>query len=139
MGGRNWLIRSMTAVVMCLAVLVALLFAMGSSPGVSFAEGSTDLYFGTQGTPQGPPAPGPQETVYSRIGSFDSRLLVWFVTQQHTYFGGFVLALPLFCALLEFAGLITKKPALSLRYDGLARDLAKVALLALSEIGRAHV
>jgi hypothetical protein len=132
MGGRNWLIRSMTAVVMCLAVLVALLFAMGSSPGVSFAEGSTDLYFGTQGTPQGPPAPGPQETVYSRIGSFDSRLLVWFVTQQHTYFGGFVLALPLFCALLEFAGLITKKPALSLRYDGLARDLAKVALLALS-------
>ena len=58
--------------------------------------------------------------------------LVWFVTQQHTYFGGFVLALPLFCALLEFLGLLTNKPALSLRYDGLARDLAKVALLALS-------
>jgi cytochrome bd-type quinol oxidase subunit 1 len=59
-------------------------------------------------------------------------MAVWFVTQQHTYFGGFVLALPLFCALLEFLGLMTKKPALSLRYDGLARDLAKVALLALS-------
>jgi cytochrome bd-type quinol oxidase subunit 1 len=58
--------------------------------------------------------------------------MVWFVTQQHTYFGGFVLALPLFCALLEFLGLMTKRPALSLRYDGLARDLAKVALLALS-------
>ena len=82
--------------------------------------------------PQGPAAPSPTDTVYSRIGSFDSRLVVWFVTQQHTYFGGFVLALPLFCALLEFLGLITKKPALSLRYDGLARDLAKVALLALS-------
>ncbi|MEQ1848492.1 MAG: cytochrome ubiquinol oxidase subunit I, partial [Nitrospira sp.] len=54
------------------------------------------------------------------------------VTQQHTYFGGFVLALPLFCALLEFLGLLTKKPALALRYDGLARDLAKVAVLALS-------
>jgi cytochrome bd ubiquinol oxidase subunit I len=38
----------------------------------------------------------------------------------------------LFCALLEFLGLVTRKPALSLRYDGLARDLAKVALLALS-------
>lgn len=132
MGGRNWLIRSMSAVVIGLAVLVALLSVIGSAPSLSFAESGTDLYFGTQGTPQGPPAPGPQETVYSRIGSFDSRLLVWFVTQQHTYFGGFVLALPLFCALLEFAGLITKKPALSLRYDGLARDLAKVALLALS-------
>jgi hypothetical protein len=38
--------------------------------------------------------------------------MVWFVTQQHTYFGGFVLALPLFCALLEFLGLMTKRPAL---------------------------
>ena len=98
----------------------------------SFAEGTTDLYFKTPGAPQGPPAPSPQETVYPRIGSFDSRLLVWFVTQQHTYFGGFVLALPIFCVLLEFLGLSSRRPALALRYDGLARDLAKVALLALS-------
>ena len=98
----------------------------------SFAEGTTDLYFKTPGAPQGPPAPSPQETVYPRIGSFDSRLLVWFVTQQHTYFGGFVLALPIFCVLLEFLGLSSRRPALALRYDSLARDLAKVALLALS-------
>src|ERR1041385_8802974 len=98
----------------------------------SFAEDTTDLYFKTPGTPQGPAAPSPQETVYSHIGGFDSRLLVWFITQLHTYFGGFVLALPIFCMLLEFLGLSTNKPALSLRYDGLARDLAKVALLALS-------
>ncbi len=97
-----------------------------------FAQDATDRYFNTPGTPKGPAAPSPTETVYPRIGSFDSRLLTWFVTQQHTYFGGFVLALPLFCALLEFLGLVTRKPALSLRYDGLARDLAKVALLALS-------
>ena len=116
-----------------LLALLAALFVLGpvAQPPV-FAEDAADLYFKTQGTPQGPAAPSPTETVYPRIGSFDSRLLVWFVTQQHTYFGGFVLALPLFCALLEFLGLITKKPALSLRYDGLARDLAKVALLALS-------
>ena len=116
-----------------LLAMLAALFVLGpvAQPPV-FAEDAADLYFKTQGTPQGPAAPSPTETVYPRIGSFDSRLLVWFVTQQHTYFGGFVLALPLFCALLEFLGLITKKPALSLRYDGLARDLAKVALLALS-------
>ena len=24
----------------------------------------------------------------------DSRLLMWFIIQQHTYFGGFMLALP---------------------------------------------
>ncbi len=98
----------------------------------SFAEDAIDHYYKTPGTPYGPAAPAPAETVYQRYGSLDSRLLVWFITQQHTYFGGFVLALPLFCALLEFLGLMTKKPALSLRYDGLARDLAKVALLALS-------
>ncbi len=114
------------------ACLAALLWLGWLGPSHSPAAYETDVYFGTQGTPQGPTAPAPHETVYSKIGSFDSRLLVWFVTQQHTYFGGFVLALPLFCALLEFLGLITKNPALSLRYDGLARDLAKVALLALS-------
>ncbi|MDH5741247.1 MAG: cytochrome ubiquinol oxidase subunit I, partial [Nitrospira sp.] len=112
-----------------------LAIAMGyawSGPDLSFAESSVDVYFGTEGTPQGPAAPAPHETVYPRISSFDSRVLIWFVTQQHTYFGGFVLALPLFCALIEFLGLTTKKPALALRYDGLARDLAKVAVLALS-------
>ena len=128
--------RGTHSIIMGAAVFAAMLTAMLGvawiGPNLSVAEDATDLYFGIQGTPQGPAAPAPHETVYSRIGSFDSRLLVWFVTQQHTYFGGFVLALPLFCALLEFLGLITKKPALSLRYDGLARDLAKVALLALS-------
>src|SRR5438128_109818 len=116
-------------------LLLAVLAVSGIGWGLynqSFAEGTTDLYFKTPGIPQGPPAPSPQETVYPRIGSLDSRLLVWFVTQQHTYFGGFVLALPIFCVLLEFLGLSSRKPALALRYDGLARDLAKVALLALS-------
>jgi cytochrome d ubiquinol oxidase subunit I len=116
-------------------LLVALLAALGVGWGFqspSFAEDAVDLYFKTPGAPEGPPAPSPQDTVYSSIGSFDSRLLVWFITQLHTYFGGFVLALPIFCVLLEFLGLSTKKPDLALRYDGLARDLAKIALLALS-------
>ena len=69
----------MIGVVVCVTILAALLPVIGNGPSLSFAEGTTDLYFGTQGTPQGPPAPGPHETVYSRIGSFDSRLLVWFV------------------------------------------------------------
>jgi len=112
-------------------LLVSVVFGHGASLALP-VEDAADVYFKTQGIPQGPMAPAPHETVYSRIGSVDNRLLVWFVTQQHTYFGGFVLALPIFCVLLEFLGLITKKPALSLRYDGLARDLAKVALLALS-------
>ncbi len=118
------------------AIWIACLATAGeftwNGPTLSFADSSVDVYFGTEGIPQGPAAPAPHETVYPRISSLDSRVLIWFVTQQHTYFAGFVLALPLFCALLEFLGLTTKKPALALRYDGLARDLAKVAVLALS-------
>ncbi|MBL8037866.1 MAG: cytochrome ubiquinol oxidase subunit I [Nitrospira sp.] len=123
---------SLLCVALCIAFVSITLGCLGNGPDLSFADSSTDVYFGTEGIPQGPAAPTPQETVYPQVGSLDSRLLVWFVTQQHTYFGGFVLALPLFCALLEFLGLITKKPALALRYDGLARDLAKVAVLAMS-------
>jgi cytochrome bd-type quinol oxidase subunit 1 len=124
--------RSSIAVAMGIAMVAIVIGLAWNGPDLTFAESSTDVYFGTEGTPQGPAAPAPDETVYPRIGSLDSRLVVWFITQQHTYFGGFVLALPLFCALLEFLGLITKKPALALRYDGLARDLAKVAVLAMS-------
>lgn len=113
-------------------VLVALVAMGWGGLGLSFAEEGTDRYFHTPGTPQGPSAPSPADTVYPRFGSFDSRLLVWFVTQQHTYFGGFVLALPIFCVLLEFLGLTTAKPGLAGRYDGLARDLAKVSVLAMS-------
>lgn len=122
---------SIGLVLAVVALAVCLNLGVGSQHQAG-AEDAADLYYNTPGVPLGPPAPSPTDTVYPRVGSFDSRLLVWFVTQQHTYFGGFVLALPLFCALLEFLGLMTKKPALSLRYDGLARDLAKVALLALS-------
>lgn len=124
--------RSSIAVAIGIAMVALVIGSVWNGPDLSFAESSTDVYFGTEGIPQGPPAPAPQDTSYPQIGSLDSRLVVWFITQQHTYFGGFVLALPLFCALLEFLGLITKKPALALRYDGLARDLAKVAVLAMS-------
>lgn len=128
------ILRSKKKLTFLALVVVVALFGL-FSPVLDLpacAEESRDLYFNTPGTPQGPAAPAPHETAYPRVGSSDSRLLVWFVTQLHTYFGGFVLALPLFCALLEFLGLMTKKPAWALRYDGLARDLAKVALLALS-------
>src|SRR5262249_7826973 len=129
--------KEMFSLFRSLRIFLAIVALAGAVLGAGFllpasAEEVADLYYKIPGAPQGPAAPSPTETSYSRVGSFDSRLVVWFVTQQHTYFGGFVLALPIFCALLEFLGLMTKKPALSLRYDGLARDLAKVALLALS-------
>ena len=84
--------RSASNVAICFVMIAIAIGCPWNGPDLSFAESSTDVYFGTEGTPQGPAAPAPDETVYPRIGALDSRLLVWFVTQQHTYFGGFVLA-----------------------------------------------
>ncbi|MEX5216747.1 MAG: hypothetical protein NW701_02865 [Nitrospira sp.] len=113
-------------------MVATVLFLSGPAGSPAHADQPNDVYFSTPGLIAGPAAPSPAEIHYPRYGSLDNRLLIWFVTQQHTYFAGFVLALPIFCVLLEFMGLITRNPALAARYDGLARDLIRVALLALS-------
>ncbi len=117
-----------------LALLVVPFGAAGmvGSDGGATAEPATDVYYKTQGIPSGPPAPAGDASTYPRYGSLDNRTFVWFVTQQHTYFGGFVLALPIFCVILEFAGLVTRDRAAALRYDQTARDFLRVALLAMS-------
>jgi len=114
-----------------LVFVVFLLIAAGMAAAEDLGP-SKDVYYKTDGVPIGPAAPSSEAMVYPRYGSFDSRLLVWFVTQQHTYFGGFVLALPMFCVIMEFAGLMVRDRPMALRYDQMARHFLKVALLALS-------
>lgn len=118
-----------TSVILLVCIAVS---HVAAGPNPDGREGTADVYYKTLGFATGPAAPTATETVYPRLGSLDNRLLVWFVTQQHTYFGGFVLALPIFCVLLEVLGLLTRNRVLALRYDGLAHDLARVAALALS-------
>ena len=36
-------------------------------------------------------------------------MLLWFANQQHLYYGSFVLAVPIFCMVIEFMGVVTKK------------------------------
>ena len=117
-----------------LAGLAALPIGRGITDGWADtgADPSVDVYYKTPGVPSGPAAPSPDSGAYPRYGSFDNRSFVWFVTQQHTYFGGFVLALPLFCVILEFAGLMRRDRTVAARYDRMARDFLRVALLALS-------
>ncbi len=121
-----------------LAFMLALLAVpFGAATGAGTQAGpatetATDVYYKTTGVPHGPPAPTGDPSTYPRYGSLDNRTFVWFVTQQHTYFGGFVLALPIFCVILEFAGLVTRNRAAALRYDQTARDFLRVALLAMS-------
>ncbi|MDE3242294.1 MAG: cytochrome ubiquinol oxidase subunit I [Nitrospirota bacterium] len=124
-------VRLLAFVVLLSCVTVPAVFAQSvvdSTPsGVA-----RDIYYKTDGVPTGPPAPASDETRYPRYGSFDNRTFVWFVTQQHTYFGGFVLALPIFCVIIELIGLFTRDKTVAARYDCLARDFLRVSLLALS-------
>jgi cytochrome bd-type quinol oxidase subunit 1 len=118
-----------------LGVLSALLVtsvSLALSPPGQPLETSRDIYYKTEAVPVGPPAPTSNTIEYPRYGTMDNRILVWIVTQQHTYFGGFVLALPIFCVLIEFMGLITRDRALAARYDRVAHDFLRVALLAFS-------
>ncbi len=130
------MLRRLKGPVVCLALLT-----VGLSGAVSLDHASgqpaspqtaADVYYKIEGVPVGPPAPPSGATVYARYGSLDNRILIWFVTQQHTYFGGFVLALPIFCVIIELMGLLARDGARAARYDRMARDFLKVSLLALS-------
>jgi hypothetical protein len=86
-------------------------------------EKGRDVYYKTEGIVMGAPAPktvdGPRD--YPRY-NFESRVLLWFANQQHLYYGSFVLAVPIFCMIIEFMGVVTKDKALAKRYDQLAFD-----------------
>ncbi len=95
------------------------------------AEDPQDIFYQTSGTIEGPAAVESPRS-YSTIPFVNNRLIVWFVTQQHTYFGGFVLALPIFSLLLEFLGVTRKQGVAREQFDGLAHDILRVGLLSLS-------
>jgi cytochrome bd ubiquinol oxidase subunit I len=99
----------------------------------SKAQKGRDVYYKTEGIVSGAPAP---KTVddhlhYPRY-NFESRVLIWFANQQHLYYGSFVLAVPIFCMIIELLGVLTKDRALGKRYDRLAYDFIKISLTAYS-------
>ena len=87
-----------------------------------------------EGPVSGPPAPklGPND--YNNYDFAPSRMILWIANQQHLYFGSFVLAVPIFCMIIEFVGIRTKEsdPTLSAKYDKLSHDLMKISLTAYS-------
>ncbi len=96
-------------------------------------EKARDIYYKTEGIVVGAPAPktvdGPKD--YPRY-NFESRVLIWFANQQHLYYGSFVLAVPIFCMIIEFMGIVTKDRAMGKKYDQLAYDFIKISLTAYS-------
>ncbi len=97
----------------------------------SASQSTRDVYYQTEGVPQSLPAAAVAPR-YPQWRYLDNRTVIWFVTQQHTYFGGFVLALPLFALLLEFIGLSRRDGRAAARFDGLGRDVLRVGVLAMA-------
>src|SRR5437660_6735053 len=96
------------------------------------APSGTDIYYGTPGRPASEAAPRLTAADYPRYGNVANRLAILVVTPQHTYFGGFVLALPIFCLIIEVMGLLTRDPVADVRDDTLARDFLRISLIAFS-------
>ena len=96
-------------------------------------EMGRDVYYKTEGPAIGMPAPKTEdnETFYPRY-NFESRVLLWVANQQHLYYGSFVLAVPIFCMCIEFAGMVSKDKAMAKKYDQLAYDFIKISLTAYS-------
>ena len=84
--------------------------------GDAKVEKGKDVYYKTEGIVSGPPAPKTtdSEKDYPRY-NFESRVLLWFANQQHLYYGSFVLAVPIFCMIIEFMGVVSKDKALAKR------------------------
>src|SRR3989442_3835714 len=83
------------------------------------APSGTDIYYGTPGRPASEAAPHLTAADYPRYGSVDNRLAIWVVTPQHTYFGGVVPALPIFCLIIPVMGLLTPDPVATVPADPL--------------------
>jgi cytochrome bd-type quinol oxidase subunit 1 len=107
--------------------------AEGAKKDEAKVEKGRDVYYKTEGIVSGAPAPktvdGPRD--YPRY-NFESRVLLWFANQQHLYYGSFVLAVPIFCMIIEFMGVVTKDKAMAKKYDQLAYDFVKISLTAYS-------
>lgn len=96
-------------------------------------EKAKDVFYKTEGIVSGPPAPKlkyPDD--YGTYGGFQSRTLLWVASQQHLYFGSFVLAVPMFVFVIELIGKLTKDKVLKKRYDNMAHEFMKISLTAYS-------
>lgn len=143
-GKRKWSFLMLGAFVGLLLLPLAFAFA----PGPSFAEETTakvgecpngkgkDVYFKTEGCISGAPAPQTTEKDYPSYSLpyplSENRVVVWVIAQQHLYFGSFVLAVPIFCMIIELVGMMQKDRAMGKRYDDLAHDFVRISLTAYS-------
>ena len=66
------------------------------------------------------------DQVYNQILGLPSRKVIWFVAQMHLYMGSFVLAVPMFVVVVEYAGFKTN----SKKFDDLAYEFCSLLSVA---------
>ena len=120
-----------------LPLVMAPVFADEAAAPAAKVEKAKDVYFKTEGIVSGPPVPQLKSEDYPPPTWLpgplkESRVVIWGIAQQHLYFGSFVLAVPIFCMVIEMVGLMVKDPVMSKRYDKLAYDFIKISLTAYS-------
>jgi cytochrome bd-type quinol oxidase subunit 1 len=97
---------------------------------------SEDVYYKTEGIVSGPPAPSSERNEYPALNLpspfNDTRLIIWFLGQQHLYFGSFVLGVLFLVMIFELIGLIARTKDTAQRYDSLALKMLGVIILAFS-------
>ena len=79
---------------------------------------ATNVVYAQEGEPPG----------YREFPVIGSRVAVWVTAQVHLMFAAFMLGVPMFALVVEYAGLRTKEK----RYDDLAREFTKLILVASS-------
>lgn len=100
------------------------------------AISSKDIYYKREGIVSGPPAPSPGSNDYPSLNLpapfNDTRLIIWFLAQQHLYFGSFILGVLFLVMVFELRGLIAGTNEAAQRYDGLAHKMLGLIILTFS-------
>ena len=109
--------------------------AVGQSFESPKPPASRDVYYKTADVVAGPRAPQIASSDYARIERLplgESRLVIWILGQQQTYWGGFVLGGLFIAVLFEFIGLSVRNRAAAARYDSFAHEVLRLVGAALA-------
>ncbi len=119
--------------ILCIAPLTPALFHGTASASEQKTKPALarDVYYQNKALPTGSQAPRLYVTDYpGRSG--DSRLTIWIVAQQHTYWGGFVLGALMVVSGLEVIALLNRRRSYASRLDDFARHTLRIILVGLS-------
>ncbi|MBI3621905.1 MAG: cytochrome ubiquinol oxidase subunit I [Nitrospirae bacterium] len=110
--------------------------AQPQAAAAAAVEKGKDVYYKTEGPVSGAGWTEMNENSYPSYSLpyplSENRVIIWVLAQQHLYFGSFVLAVPIFCMVIELVGLLTRDKVMAKKYDHLAYSFVKISLTAYS-------